>query len=130
MPPDAGKDFTPDKATLHGPFPAMIMATKNVQGSGDNPGGKSMVLVSASTQMLDSYCIQNTSLANSGYMLNLFNDVFQRTDAVNIEPKSLAGRTLTVTSSDAGAIGIVMAGVVPLAILAAGIAIWLVRRYK
>lgn len=130
MPPDAGKDFTPDQATQHGPFPAMILSSKTVYDTSGAFSGKSSVLVSSSTQLLDSFCIQNTSLANNSYLLNLFNDVFQRTDVVNIEPKSLAGRTLSVTTADVGTIGLVLAGIVPLAILAAGIGIWLVRRYK
>jgi hypothetical protein len=130
LPPDAAKDFTPDKATLKGPLPAMILSTKNVYDASGALAGKSVVLVSSSTQMLDSYCIQNTSLSNSGYLLNIFNNVFQRTDVVNIEPKSLAGRTLAINSADAGTIGLIMAGVIPLLILASGIAIWLVRRYK
>lgn len=130
LPPDAGQDFTPDKAKQRGPFPAMILSTKNIYDASGALAGKSEVLAASSTQMLDSYCIQNTSLSNNNYMLNMFNDVFQRTDVVNIEPKSLAGRTLAITTADAGTIGLIMAGVIPLLILASGIVIWLVRRYK
>jgi ABC-2 type transport system permease protein len=130
LPPDAGQDFTPDKATQRGPLPAMVLSSKNVYDASGAPAGKSAVLVASSTQMLDSFCIQNTSLANNSYMLNMFNDIFQRTDAVNIEPKSLAGKTLAITTADAGTIGFILAGVLPLLILASGIAIWLVRRYK
>lgn len=130
LPPDAGEDFTPDKATQKGPFPSMILSTKTIYDTGGMLAGKSEVLVASSTKMLDSFCIQNTSLSNGSYMLNIFNDVFQRTDVVNIEPKSLAGRTLAITTADAGTIGLILAGVIPLLILASGIVIWLIRRYK
>jgi ABC-2 type transport system permease protein len=130
LPPDAGEDFSPSKATQKGPFPSMILSTKSIYNTSGMLAGKSSVLVASSTNMLDSFCIQNTSLSNGSYMLNIFNDVFQRTDVVNIEPKSLAGRTLAITTAEAGTIGLVLAGVIPLLILASGIVIWFVRRYK
>ncbi len=129
-PTDAGSDFTPDKAEQRGPIPAAVMSAKKIYDSSGLLQGKSQVLVLSSTAMLDSFCIQNTSLANSAYMLNLLNDVFERKDTVNIEPKSLTGRTLTITTADAGTIGLIMAGLIPLLILASGITIWLIRRHK
>lgn len=129
-PQDAAEDFTPAQAEQRGPMPAMILSSKKVYDDKGMPQGKSHVLVSSSTLMLDAFCIQNTSLANNSYMLNLFSGIFERTDVVNIEPKSLAGRTLSVTTADADTIGLVMTAVVPLLILASGIAIWLIRRHK
>ena len=54
----------------------------------------------------------------------------EREGVVNIQSKTLAGKTLGVTSAQATTLGVVLAGVVPLCILAAGVVVWLVRRYK
>jgi hypothetical protein len=49
---------------------------------------------------------------------------------VSIQPKSLAGNTLSLSSAQSRVLGLLLAVLIPLAILAAGIAIWLVRRYQ
>jgi ABC-2 type transport system permease protein len=131
MPSDAGSDFTPDKATIHGPLPAMILCTKNIYDNNSSTVKcKSEVLVSSSTEMLDTYSMQNTSLADSQYLLNVFNTEFEQKASINIQPKSLAGLTLTATTEQVNTIGILLFAVIPIAILVSGIAIWLVRRYK
>lgn len=128
-PSDAGEDFTVADATLRGPLPALIKTSLRVYKGGELTG-ESRVMVAASTSMLEEFAMQNTGLANGEYVLNLFNDVCDRTDVVSIQPKSLAGRTLSVSTGEANTLGIILAGALPLAILAAGIVIWLRRRYQ
>jgi ABC-type uncharacterized transport system involved in gliding motility auxiliary subunit len=111
-------------------MPAMILTTKNIYDSKGMLQAKSSVLVSSSTEMLNSFCIQNSSLADSQYLLNVFNTEFKQKAPVNIEPKSLAGRNLTINSADANTVGILLFVILPLFILVSGIATWLVRRYK
>lgn len=129
-PSGAQDSFAVEQAEKWGPMPALVMASKRINNTEGVVQFRSNLLVSASTAMLDAFSIQNTSLSNSEYMLNLFNTLFARTDVVNIQPKSLAGDTLSITTAQASTLGILLAGVLPLLILAAGVVIWLVRRYQ
>ncbi|MCJ7548971.1 MAG: hypothetical protein MUQ30_04745, partial [Anaerolineae bacterium] len=129
-PSEAIDSFSVEQAERWGPMPALVLATKRIYGTTGMTQFRSNLVVSASTAMLDSFSIQNTSLSNSEYLLNLFNTLCERTDVVNIQPKSLAGNTLSITTAQISTLGILLAGVLPFAILATGIVIWLVRRYQ
>ncbi len=129
-PPEAVDSFTVDQAERWGPMPALVLASKRIYGTTGVTQFRSNLVVSASTAMLDAFSIQNTSLSNSQYLLNLLNTLCERTDVVNIQPKSLAGNTLSITTAQSSTLGILLAGVLPLAILAAGVVIWFVRRYQ
>ncbi len=129
-PPEAVDSFSADQAERWGPIPALILASKRIYGTAGVSQARSNIVLSASTAMLDDFSIQNTSLANSQYLLTLINALCERTDVVTIQPKSLAGKTLSITTAQTSRLGILLAGVLPLAILATGIVIWLVRRYQ
>jgi ABC-type uncharacterized transport system involved in gliding motility auxiliary subunit len=129
-PSDAGEGFSVEDAERWGPMPAMVLASKRIHGTEGVTQFRSNVVLSASTAMLDTFSIQNTSLSNSEYLLNLFNTLTERKNVVNIQPKSLAGNTLSITTAQANAMGIVLAGVLPFLILVTGIVIWFVRRYQ
>jgi len=129
-PASAVEGFSVEQAERWGPMPALVLASKRIYGVSGVTQFRSNLVVSASTAMLDAFSIQNTSLANSEYLLNLLNTLCERQDVVTIRPKSLAGATLAIPTSQVSALGIILAGVLPLLILATGIAIWLVRRYQ
>lgn len=129
-PASAVEGFSVAQAERWGPMPALVLASKRIYGSTGMTQYRSNLVVSASTAMLDAFSIQNTSLANSEYLLNLLNALCERQDVVTIRPKSLAGATLAISTSQASLLGIILAGALPLTILVAGIAIWLVRRYQ
>ncbi len=129
-PSSAVDSFTVEQTERWGPMPALVLASKRIYGTAGVTQFRSNLVVSASTAMLDTFSIQNTSLANSEYLLNLFNTLCERTDVVNIQPKSLAGNTLSITTAQASTWGILLAGVLPLLILAAGVVIWLARRHQ
>ena len=63
-------------------------------------------------------------------MVNLFNDLTDKEEGVVIEPKSLAGKTLGITTAQVTRLGVVLGGVIPMAILLCGVGVWLYRRYK
>jgi len=129
QPPNAGESFTASDAVLRGPFPAMVLSSFNTVGA-EGEHLSSYVIVSASTGIFDSIALLNTSVTNSQYMLNLLNELSGRTYSVNIEPVSLAGRTLGITSAQASRLGVVLVGIIPLFILLIGIVMWLCRRHK
>ena len=74
--------------------------------------------------------MQNSSLSNSTYVLNLMNSLTDRGEMLAIAPKSLAGKTLGITSRQVTTLGVVLGGILPLLILLTGIGVWLYRRYK
>lgn len=129
-PSEAVEGFAVEEAERWGPMPAMVLASKRIYDTSGMTQFRSNLLVSASTAMLDTFSIQNTSLSNSEYLLNLLNSLSGRANLVTIQPKSLAGKTLPITTAQVSTLGIVLAGVLPLVILATGIVIWLVRRYQ
>ena len=128
-PPDASDSFTSDDAQTWGPIPAMVLATRRVYENGQL-AKQSNIIVTGSVSMLDELCLQNTSLANSTYLLNLFGELTDKEETISISPKSLSGKTLGITTAQVSTLGVILGGIVPLCILAAGIGVWLYRRHK
>lgn len=128
-PSDASGDFSAADAQQWGPMPAMVLASSRVYENGA-VARQSTIVVSGSVSMLEDICLQNSSLCNSTYLVNLLNDLTQREESVVIAPKSLAGKTLGVNTAQVRTLGIVLVWVLPLAILLAGISVWLYRRYQ
>lgn len=129
-PSDAAEDFTASQATIHGPLPAMVLASNRILGTTGVTQMRSNLLVSASTQAFGQAALQNSSVSNMEYILNLFNDLFARENVINIESKSLTKATLGVTMQQANRIAVILVGVVPAVILLSGMIIWLRRRYR
>lgn len=125
-PKDAGENFRAEDAVRRGPMPALVMSTYAIPGAEK----QSNIIAYPSVQALSATFLSNTSVANAEYLTAVLNTVTQRTDAVSIEPKSLSGNILTVSAAGASAWGIILCIVVPVLILAAGIFIYLKRRYR
>jgi ABC-type uncharacterized transport system involved in gliding motility auxiliary subunit len=128
--PSDAVDFSPDQATQRGPMPALVMASRRIKSTDGTETKESSILVSASTEMLDAFSIQNTSLANSEYIVKLLNNTFGKEESVAIVPKSLAGDILTVNTSQKNTIGLIFSVIIPVCILAVGIMVFAVRRHK
>jgi len=128
-PADASDVFTADDATLRGPLPALVISSFHAT----TPDGATLlsnIVFSSSTIMFDPIALHNSSLNNAEFLLNMMGEVTDRDDIVHIQPKSLAARTLGITSAQASTLGTVLVGVIPLIILLSGVVVWLYRRYK
>ena len=128
-PTDAREDFTAEMATRRGPMPAMAISSFRVSAH-DGAQLESNIVFSSSTAIFEPISLQNTSLNNAEFLLNLLGDLAGRDDIISLPPVSLAGRTLGITSSQASNLGVILVGIIPLSILLAGITVWLVRRYR
>ena len=126
-PADAGDGFKAADAAGYGPMPALALLTRRVTDGGGTR--QSNLVVSASTEMLSELSLQNSSLANAELLLNLTNALTERGDAISIAPKSLAGKTLGINSRQVTTLGVLLGGILPLAILLAGVGVWLYRRH-
>ena len=127
-PSTADDSFTANMATEWGPMPALTL-TSWVISKGD-ASVQSNVIVSASSNLFSANGMANTSLNNAAYIVSLFNTLTNRESTISIEAKSLAGNTLGLTTGAASTLAILLCAVLPLAILGAGVAIWLMRRYR
>jgi ABC-2 type transport system permease protein len=127
-PSQAAADFAPEQASRWGPMPALVLASKKIKSIDGMDEIHSDILVSSSSEMLDSFSIQNTSLANSEYLVKFFSSAFGKKETVAIVPKSLAGNILTVNTKQKNIIGLVFSIIIPICILAAGIVIFAIRR--
>ncbi|MDO4572448.1 MAG: GldG family protein [Clostridia bacterium] len=127
-PSDADDGFTASQATRWGPMPALTLSSIRLNGAEGTLC--SNLIVSASSAMFGASGMANTSLANAEYTVALFNALTERENVVSIEPKSLAGNTLGISTAAASRWGVLLCAALPLAILGAGVTIWLLRRYK
>lgn len=125
-PENADGNFRVEDALKRGPMPAMLLSTLAVQNSEKS----SQVLVLPSVQALSGSTMGNTSIANAEYLTVIMNTLTARGEAVSIEPKSLSGNTLSITSAAASTWGILLCIVIPVGILVAGIIVFLKRRYR
>lgn len=128
--PSDAEDFSPDQAAQRGPMPALVMASRRIKSNDGSETKESNILVSASTEMLDAFSIQNTSLANGEYMVKLLNSSFGKDESTAILPKSLAGSILAVNTRQKNTIGLILAVIIPICIIAAGIVVFAMRRHK
>lgn len=130
-PSDAPENFTQADAAVRGPIPALVLASYSVK---DKETGKvqkqSNILVSGSSGMLDSYSIDNSSLSDSEYLLNVFNTLTEKKETVKIRSKTITGNELNISTAEANRLGLIFALLIPLAIIGTGVGIWLYRRHK
>lgn len=130
-PADATDSFTQADATVRGPIPALVLASYTVKDKETGKAEKqSNVLVSGSSGMLDSYSIDNSSLSNSEYLLNVLNTLTDKQETIKIQSKTITGKELNLSTAAANRLGLIFALLIPLAIIGAGIGIWLYRRHK
>ncbi|WP_101910431.1 GldG family protein [Marasmitruncus massiliensis] len=127
VPPDAAEDWAPTDADIHA-APAMIRSSyaKDVNGK----PSVSNVLVAASSASLDEMFLTNKSVSNADYLLCAFNTLTNRGNAVTIAPKDLGGDELGLSNMvQAYLLGGIFTLLLPLAVLIAGVAVWLHRRH-
>jgi ABC-type uncharacterized transport system involved in gliding motility auxiliary subunit len=128
-PADAAEDWTPESEGTSGPILAMGIGQR-LKYDGTTPQ-ISTVLVAGSETLIDPYLLGSSNIANSEYLLNLFNDLSGREDIVYIQDKTIGNTQLGITStSQVVAIGVVFVVVLPLAVLISGIVIWMRRRHR
>ena len=96
--PSDAEDFSISDTELWGPMSALVLASRKIISKDGLEVKQSDILISASTEMLADYCIDNTSLANSEYLVKFINQKFGKEDTVAIVPKSLSGNPLTMTT--------------------------------
>ena len=90
----------------------------------------SNVYVFSSTYFYDESIIESPVYANGQYILNLFNDRFNKETEISVIPKYVAALTMNMSQGTALVIGIIFAVVLPLALAVVGVVVWLRRRHS
>lgn len=126
IPSDANENWKPSDAKVKGPIPAMVMSTLR----NDETGEKSTFTLVGSSTAVDENLLSRTALNNSSYFLNLFNNVTERKDTINIESKSLGVRELGINPLHAIIIGACLTILLPVIILIIGLIVWIVKRKR
>ena len=91
-------------------------------------GANAMLCVFGSDMILNEQFLNSSSLANMEYFLSFFNTVANRENVFSIAPKVLGGGSFTLTQGQILFYTVALVIVLPIAVLAVGITIWIKRR--
>ncbi|MDR1899378.1 MAG: GldG family protein [Treponema sp.] len=128
-PLDAPEGWQPDFSRLEGNIPVMVLSSSqrnNVEGD----IVKNHVLVCGSYLSLDQVFLGSPNIANSGYFLDLMGTLAGRTDQIFIMDKTVGFTELGISLARIILLAGIFMVLLPLAVLGAGLAVWLRRRHK
>ena len=119
------KDFDPTPETLIG-------AAIGQHSDGTTDGKKSSVVVIGSYDSVTSNHLSISSYNNAAYFINILNTLSSKDDvSVIIEGKNPSANDLGITSqNDIAFVSILVRFIIPIAVLVAGLIVWIRRRHK
>ena len=88
------------------------------------------MLVSGSDTIIDPVLLGNPNVANSEFMLGLFNLLSGRDEVIFIQNRIMGAVMLPVNFAQVIGISISLAVIFPLLVLTFGIVVWLRRRHR
>ena len=125
LPKGADKNFD-FAANVSGPIPSVVISTLDAEGE-----KKSNIAVISSYGALTQDYLASNALNNSAYFVNMVNKMSGREDAgVMIESKSMGGDELGISKATTDMVGIAVAVILPLVVLAVGVFMFLRRKNK
>lgn len=126
VPFDAAEDWDYKDAVKGEPI---AVAAESIKSDGDK---ESRLIAFGTDALFSSGFLTMNSANNSAFIMNIFNTISNKSDdSITIESKSLENTELGVTdASTANVVMIVFVIVIPLAVLAAGIVVWIRRRNR
>jgi hypothetical protein len=127
-PADAPPDWTPGLVQVLGNVPVMLLSTQ----TRNNPAGdliNSHILLCGSVFAVDKAILGSPNIANADYFLDLLGTLTGREDQIYIADKTLGFGELGAGFLQVAVMAAVFTLLLPLAVLGAGIAVWLRRRH-
>ena len=125
LPKGADKNFD-FAGSISGPIPSVVISAV---GSEDEKTSN-LTIISSYGALTQDYLASN-ALNNSAYFVNMVNKLSSREDTgVTIESKSIGGNELGLNKATADAIGVIVAVVLPLVVLALGVFMFFRRKNK
>ncbi len=120
---DQNFDFA---GNVSGPIPSVVISAASTEDEKN-----SNIAVISSYGALTSDYLSSNALNNSAYFINMINKMSNREDVgVMIESKSMGGSDLGMNMATATTIGLTVAIALPLAVLVAGLIVYLKRKHK
>ncbi len=119
---------------VNGEWSMIDAVTGNVcvmaQGINGTDKSSSTLVVAGSTNMFEKYML-GSSFGNATYILDMFAELNDRdTDTLKIENKVISEYDLNISTQTASVVGVIVYGIIPLTVLAAGFVVFLIRRNK
>ncbi len=122
-PSDASQDFSAADAQRRGPIPALVCASLAPDGA-----KASRIYVSGSASLLDSTILEGNAFLNRRFLSMLLSPTTQGASLPNFVSKQISDERVYIPSATANTLGIALAIVLPLALIAAGLTFFLRRR--
>jgi hypothetical protein len=127
-PADAAPDWQPAAGDLSPGIPA-LMISRSLRNGPSGDLRRSNVLVSGSFLALNQSLLSSPNMANAAYFLDMLSVLTGREQTFYIEDKTLGFTELGAATSQVMIMTIIFAGLLPLALLSTGAAVWLRRRH-
>lgn len=128
-PADAGENYQVDaNKDEKGPFAAVLRAQKLVYV--DNEPQNSNVIAFSTSVAVNEQLTSQTVVGNGEYIAGMLNDISEKKNAISIVPKEIGTSQLQINGAQMIIIGLIFVILLPLAILACGIVIWIKRRNR
>ena len=128
-PPDAPNDWSPGPLQIRGNVPVLLLSSQFRNDAAGQPV-QAHVLVCGSVFAVDGSILGSPNIANSAYFLDLLGTLTGREDVIYIQDKTMGFAGLGVNVLQIMLIAVVFTALLPLAVLGAGITVWLRRRHK
>lgn len=129
MPADSDSDWEPSGDTEKKSYNALVLGQRTVL-EGNNQK-QSSVAVFGSTLIVDQSILSMTALNNAEYLVNMSNILCDKEDSgVIITEKTSGNQTLGISNSQKTVINLVFQYLLPVAIIIAGVVVWVRRRNR
>lgn len=130
QPADADKNWDPNSEEKKS-FTTAAASTRLKYEQGTNAELTSTVVVMGSTDFFTSTFLSSQTVLNGDFTVQMFNDLSGKEEnTLNIVPKTANTDTLDITQSTVNVVMILFVIVVPIAVFATGLVIWLKRRHQ
>ncbi len=130
MPMDADENWDPADEEQQS-YVTAAAATRLKYEQGTNEELTSTVVVFGSDEFMDSSLMSMDVFLNGEFAVQMFNDLSGKEEnTLNIVPKTANTDTLDITQSTVNVVMILFVIVVPIAVFATGLVIWLKRRHQ
>lgn len=130
QPADADENWDPNSEEKKS-FTTAAASTRLKYEQGTNAELTSTVVVMGSTDFFTSTFLSSPTVLNGDFTVQMFNDLSGKEETtLNIVPKTANTDTLDITQSTVNVVMILFVIVVPIAVFATGLVIWLKRRHQ
>ncbi len=122
--------WTIENATGKGQYNSLVIATYKALNQETHISKFTNVLVVGSDLMLDPTLMTAAQYNNGDMMLSVINEMTGKTEGITIISKVVSGNSFEITQQDINTLTITFAVVIPVAVLATGIVVWIRRRHR